>query len=156
MYKTDNLRIAWKVLVHWFNSSLQNCGNFKTIQERSTPKSFYTPIRVLHFIHKFVHAKQVYCYLVCTDFIAVCKDSYVINACGFDQVGKWLGYTESMRISINRMILRQVCYLAVDHWRGKTLLWYSVILEWYSSNSWWILNDSVILKWFSSDSFTNN
>ena len=31
-------------------------------------------------------------------FIAVCKDSYVVYACGFDRVGKWEWFAESMRI----------------------------------------------------------
>ena len=28
--------------------------------------------------------------------IAVCKDSYVIHACGFDQMGKLSGFVESL------------------------------------------------------------
>ena len=42
-------------------------------------------------------------------FIAVCIDSYVIYACGFDRVGKGLGFAESVRITINTMFLRHIC-----------------------------------------------
>ena len=73
------------------------------------------------------------------------------------------------------MILRHVCLLAVDHWRGKTLLflcdsrwftnhsemileWFLVIigdlqsiLKWFSSNSQWFVNHSeTILEWFTN------
>ena len=29
--------------------------------------------------------------------VAVCKDSYVVYACGFDRVGKWEWFAESMQ-----------------------------------------------------------
>ena len=32
--------------------------------------------------------------------IAVCKDSYVAYACGFDWNGKWEWFVESMRINV--------------------------------------------------------
>ena len=87
--------------------------------------------------------------------IAVCKDSYVVYACCFDQVGKWSGFTESMRITINMMIFRHLCHLALDHWKGRTYcsfvsMWFSAILsdlqttlKFLCGDSWWF---SVICK----------
>ena len=87
-------------------------------------------------------------FLYLGNFIAVCKDSYVIYACGFDQLEKWSGYAESMRFNenySNRMISRHVCHLAVDYWRSKPL--------WFLCNTWVNLSDlQTILKWFSSES----
>ena len=56
--------------------------------------------------------------------IAFCKDSYVIYACGFDWVGKWLGFTKSMRIGINTMMFQA---FGSGPLRGKTLLFYLIL-----------------------------
>ena len=80
-------------------------------------------------------------------FFAVCKDSYVVYACCFDRVGKWSGFAESMRITTNTVIFRHLCHLALDHWRGRTLLLFCfcVIL----GNSWWFVkNSEIYLRWF--------
>ena len=87
----------------------------------------------------------------------VCKDSYMIYACDFDRVGKWLGL---MRMSRKRMILRHVCHLAVDHWRRKTLVFLcdsqcvnlsdlQTILKWLWGKSCWFR------KQFGNDSGIN-
>ena len=58
--------------------------------------------------------------------IAVCKGSNVVFACGFEwendddqgSQNQW----ESLRIAINTVIFRNLCHLALDHWRLKTFL----------------------------------
>ena len=40
--------------------------------------------------------------------LIVCNDSHVIYSCSFNQVGKWSGFTESMRI--NEKDVRQYKY----------------------------------------------
>ena len=42
---------------------------------------------------------RVYTFDLGKNIIAVCKDNYGVYACGFDQVGKWSGFAESMRIN---------------------------------------------------------
>ena len=49
---------------------------------------------------------------------------------------------ELLRITINTMIFGHLCHLALDHWRGGTLLFccFCVIL----GDSWWFTNNSEI------------
>ena len=92
--------------------------------------------------------------------VAVCKDSYVIYTCGFDQMGKWLGFAESMRINKNKYKyndLMGMCVIwlwTIEEVRPYCFMWFLVILEWFSNDSKVILGDSlVILEWFSADSW---
>ena len=77
---------------------------------------------------------------------AVCKDSYVVCACGFDRVGKWEWFAESMRITVNTVIFMHLCHLVLDHWRGKTLF-FNVILG--NSLQILVIHKSV-WNWFSA------
>ena len=106
-----------------------------------------------------------------SNIIAACKDSYVIYARGFDWVGRWLGFTESIRISIIRMIIWLCTFEEVRPYCFYVVLGDS---QWFSNDSWVIPGDSwvilgdsqailkdilmilewflVILEWFSNDS----
>ena len=44
-----------------------------------------------------------------TDIIAVCKDSYVVYACGFDRNGKWEWFCESKLCCKNVMLQKWPC-----------------------------------------------
>ena len=110
--------------------------------------------------------------------VAVCRDSYVVYASCFDRVGKWSGFAKSMRITINTMIFRHLCHLALDHWKGRTLLFFcfyvilgnsqqfSVILGnfqwfakktwkflWGNSDSWWFCDSQKTLKFLWDNSW---
>ena len=47
-------------------------------------------------------------------FIAVCKDSYVVYACSFDRVGKWEWFCESKLRCKN-----DVAKMTLQKWRSK-------------------------------------
>ena len=89
-----------------------------------------------------------------------CKDSYMVYACGFDQVGKREWFTESMRITTNTVIFMHLCHLALNHWRGDTLffIWFLVICKplWkhFWGDSQWFSNQSeIVLGAILSDSW---
>ena len=61
---------------------------------------------------------------------------------------------ESLRITINTMIFRHLCHLALDHWKGRTLFiyflffdyqWFSVIL---SNSPWFTHHSEIPFGWF--------
>ena len=75
-----------------------------------------------------------YCWLHQLDTItpvAVCKDSYVILACGFNQHGKWSGFCESCNIMTWRYdVMSYSPYDVTQTWRqvfsDNIILWKTV------------------------------
>ena len=112
----------------------------------------------------------------CVKVIAVCKDSYVVYACGFDRAGRRQWFTELMRITENHYkycdlhgsvsfwpwTIEEVrpYFLNVilgDLWISLKLFWgdswqFSVICEplrnHFWGNSWWFTNQSEIVLWW--------
>ena len=96
-------------------------------------------------------------YSLCISLIAVCKDSYMIYVCGFDQVGKWSGFTESLRITIKAVISRHVCHWLQTIEEVRPYCFYGIIgdSQWFAV----ILSDSqttLKLIWGDSQWFTNH